>query len=127
MKKYKFVSLLAILFAITMVSFAQITDQGENECYEGGLLDGQCNNTDVNGDGVVDQSDIDWMYTCGYYLSQVDDELVIGNDEIPLEGCELPEREIRRPEKGSPYVPRKKCAPLFPALGGPLAFAPCVP
>ncbi len=125
MKKYKFVFVLVVLFAISLVSLAQMTDQGENECFEGGLLDGQCSNTDVNGDGVVDQSDIDWMYQCGSYLAQADDDL-IGRDDIPLDGCELPEREIRRPEKGSPYVPKPKAiiSPCSPALDG-LQSVPC--
>ncbi len=128
MKKYKFIVVLAILFAITMVSFAQLTETSGNECDEGGLLDGRCNTTDVDLDGDVEQDDIDWMWTCGYYLSQVDDAITMTNDEIPLDGCRIPEREIRRPEKGSPYVPREKSCiiPDFPSLTpGLQSIDPC--
>ncbi len=120
MKQAKFLFILVVLFSLTLVGFAQMTEQSENECFEGGMLDGQCSTTDVDGDGDVDQDDIDWMYTCGHYLAQADDD-DIARDDIPLDGCELPEREIRRPEKGSPYVPKKTCVSAFPVLGIPLA------
>lgn len=106
MKRFKIYVLLLLtvpLFVLTVaISIAQSTEQAENECYEGGSLDGLCSVTDVDRDGDVDQFDIDWMYTCGYYLSQVDDEVAIGNDEIPLEGCRKQERIIPRPEKPKP-------------------------
>lgn len=39
-----------------------------NACYYGGSLSGKCNNTDVNDDNIVDQSDRDWMWNAGWHL-----------------------------------------------------------
>ena len=98
MKHLKYILMLLLLAGLTVMVLAQNTQQSENECFEGGFLEGQCSTTDVDGDGDVDQNDIDWMYTCGAYLSFVDDALIISNDQIPLEGCRWPERVIPRPE-----------------------------
>jgi len=98
MKYIKYALLLLLVSGLTIVILAQNTQQSENECFEGGSLEGQCSTTDVDGDGDVDQDDMDWMYTCGYYLTRVDDHLTISNDQIPLEGCQWSERVIPRPE-----------------------------
>jgi len=108
MKSIKFLLSIAVLLILSIGIMAQNTEQSENECFEGGVLFGHCSNTDVDMDGTVDQDDIDWMYTCGYYLTLVDDALTIGNDEIPLEGCHWPERIIPRPE--DPTKEKKKAA-----------------
>ena len=79
MKSVKFLLSIALFLVISVGVLAQNTDQSENECYEGGALDGHCSNTDVDLDGDVEQDDIDWMFTCGYYLTLVDDVLTIGN------------------------------------------------
>ena len=84
MKSIKFLLSIVILLLLSVPMLAQNTEQGENECFEGGALYGQCSTTDVDLDGDVDQYDIDWMFTCGYYLTYVDDLVIIGNDEIPL-------------------------------------------
>jgi len=90
--------LIAVLFVVTVISLAQSTEQSDNECFEGGWMEGTCSTTDVDGDGDVDQQDRDWMFTCGHYMAQVDSgELT--NNEVPLEGCEKQEREIPRPEE----------------------------
>lgn len=98
MKSVKFLLSIAIFLVLSVAVMAQNTDQNENECFEGGALFGHCSNTDVDMDGEVSEYDIDWMFTCGFYLTLVDDVLTIGNDEIPLDGCYWPERIIPRPE-----------------------------
>ena len=110
MKSIKFMLIIALFLALSMTALAQNTDQGENECFEGGALYGQCNTTDVDNDGDIDQYDIDWMYTCGFYLTYVDDLVIIGNDEIPLEGCYWAERIIPRPEEVKEKVRRVRPA-----------------
>jgi len=101
-KQSKIITILGLVIVLalfSLVAVAQDTEQSENECYEGGWLEGRCSTTDADVDGDVDQFDIDWMFTCGFYLSQVDDAIAITNQEIPLEGCEKQEREIPRPEE----------------------------
>jgi hypothetical protein len=90
--------LIVLGLVLVMTSHAQSTEQSENECFEGGMLEGQCSNTDVDGDGIVDQEDINWMFECGYYLALVDNGEIL-NDEVPLDGCTKQERVIPRPHK----------------------------
>ena len=95
------IKLLVILLSLMLViiSHAQLTEQSENnECFEGGMLDGQCSITDADGDGVLEQADIDWMFECGYYLAQVDNG-DLENEDVPLDGCSKQERVIPRPKK----------------------------
>jgi hypothetical protein len=59
----------------------------DNECYDGGTLEGKCNTLDVNGDYVVDQRDTDWMWTCGWYLARFNDGRM-RRLQVP-EGCRI--------------------------------------
>jgi hypothetical protein len=91
--------LIVLSLGLVLISQAQSTpDQSENECFVDGMLYDNCNTTDVDKDGDVEQDDKDWMHTCGYYLAQVDNGIIL-NDQIPLEGCTKQERVIPRPEK----------------------------
>ena len=105
------VKLLFLMLSLVLIttSQAQLTEQSENECYEGGMLEGQCSTTDVNGDGVVDQQDIDWMFACGYYMADVDNN-ELENENIPLDGCEKQERTIPRPHIEKEKVKEEKCS-----------------
>jgi hypothetical protein len=99
------IKLLFIMLSLMLVivSHAQLTEQSENECFEGGMLEGQCSVTDADGDGVLEQADIDWMFECGYYLAAVDDGY-FSNEDIPLDGCSKQERVIPRPHKEKEVV-----------------------
>jgi hypothetical protein len=111
------IKLLFIMLSLVlvMISHAQSTpDQSENECLEGGMLYDNCNTTDVDGDGVVTQGDIDWMYECGYYLAQVDNGDLL-NEEVPLDGCSKQERIIPRPEKPKEKEEKDSCVYHFPS------------
>lgn len=91
--------LLLVLSSLAVVSFAQTTNnnpnfnEDANACAEGGTLEGFCNVTDADRDGDVDQDDINWMWKCGWFLIRADYGLM-AREDIPLEGCELPERII---------------------------------
>jgi len=114
--------LIMLSLMLVVVSHAQLTEQSENECYEGGMLEGQCSTTDVDGDGVIEQEDIDWMFECGYYMAQVDNG-ELANEDIPLEGCSKQERVIPRPHIEKEKEKKVVCASA-PSRG--LASAPCV-
>ncbi len=104
LRKILFVLFTLCLLTLTVVA---IDDETSNACDDGGFMDGQCNTTDVDLDGDVDQQDIDWMWECGWWLMRVQSGDVL-NDDVPLDGCRLPEREIPRPDKGSPYTPKPR-------------------
>lgn len=129
MKHYNKVSLLIlsilVLFLLSTVgSFAQTTndpndDPDANACYEGGTLYDTCNSMDADLDGDIDQDDIDWMWTCGYYLIRVEYgmyssdildgicmEIIVEVEEVVevkkkkkkieiIDTCEEPERSLR--------------------------------
>jgi hypothetical protein len=118
------IKLLFIMLSLVlvMISHAQSTpDQSENECLEGGMLYDHCNTTDADGDGVVTQEDINWMYECGYYLAQVDNGDLL-NDEIPLDGCSKQERIIPRPHKIVEKEEVVVCVPSSPLVAS--SFCP---
>jgi hypothetical protein len=84
MKWTRYTRILLVLLAMGLVIHAQddvplveYIPSGENNpwknelanaCYYGGTLSGKCNNTDVNDDNIVDQSDRDWMWNAGWHL-----------------------------------------------------------
>jgi hypothetical protein len=69
---------MMLSLVLVLTSHAQSTpDQSENECWVGGMLYDNCNTTDVDKDGDIEQDDKDWMHTCGYYLAQVDDGIIL--------------------------------------------------
>lgn len=109
--------IVVLLLAIVSTSFAQtINDPNVNDdanaCFEGGSLDGFCNITDADSNGIVDEIDIEWMWTCGWYLIRAD-YAMINRADIPLDGCELPERIIPiKEEKKEEPVKRRKVTPL---------------
>jgi len=107
--------LLLLLFCLAVASFAQTNNdpnfnEDANACFEGGTLAGVCNVTDADRDGDVDESDIEWMWTCGWYLIRADYGL-IDRADIPLEGCELPERIIPIKKKKKTEAPSPTATP----------------
>jgi hypothetical protein len=82
MRKYYRLSVIVIsimLFFLlnTFGSIAQTSNDptvnnDANACFEGGTLYDSCNTTDVDDDGNVDQTDKDWLWTCGWYLIRVE-------------------------------------------------------
>lgn len=118
-RKLLFVSMLFLfLIGVTAVSFAQTnnnpnTNVGANACAEGGTLDGYCNVTDADSDGDVDEFDAEWMWTCGWYLIRADYGIIDRND-IPLEGCKLPERIIPIKEEKKVERPKPTVTPAPP-------------
>jgi hypothetical protein len=79
--------LVLLSFALPVAAQEQAAEEPEpytradNECYEGGTMEGQCNR-DIDGDGVVSQSEIDWAWNCGWYMSRFNDG-VFTRGEVP--------------------------------------------
>jgi hypothetical protein len=77
MKPWLLVSLL-LVFALPFLAQEQQTEEPEpytredNECYEGGMMEGRCNQ-DMDGDGIVSQAEIDWAWNCGWYIARYND------------------------------------------------------
>ena len=44
------------------------TDPNANACYTGGSLEGKCGTSDLDHDGVVEDWEVNLMWTCGWYL-----------------------------------------------------------
>lgn len=76
----RYIKLVIVLVVFTLASavLAQgVDDRGNpndpevndraNACFEGGSLEGRCNQ-DFNDDGVVDDQETWWAWTCGWYL-----------------------------------------------------------
>lgn len=80
-RRYVFTLIVALLLVIVGVLLAQ-DDQGNvndpgfnpraNACYTGGSLAGKCHTTDADRNGVIDERDIEYMWTCGWYLIRVE-------------------------------------------------------
>jgi hypothetical protein len=51
-----------------------------NACYETGSMETKCGNNDWNKNGVVDSYEIQWDWTCGWYLIRFEYELVSRED-----------------------------------------------
>jgi hypothetical protein len=61
-----------ILFFVLILSSLLISAQEElppeaNACAEGGAMEGKCN-IDFDGNGVVDDYEVAWAWTCGWYM-----------------------------------------------------------
>ena len=67
------------------------TNDRANACYNKGDW---CHTTDADGDGDVDEQDVDWLYTCGWYLIRAEHDIFPVDEYFP--GCEhvLPLPEI---------------------------------
>jgi len=112
--------LFTLIFSVLLLTLAPLSsaqtnndpnfNEDANACFEGGTLAGFCNVTDADRDGDVDESDIKWMWTCGWYLIRADYGL-IDRADIPLEGCELPERIIPIKKKKKQEVVRRRVIP----------------
>jgi len=86
--------LTLILMISSLIILAQedndpATNPDANACYAGGSLAGTCSTTDVNKNGVIDDGDIEWMWTCGWYLIRAEQGMISADDLHP-EGCNLP-------------------------------------
>lgn len=70
---------LVILLLATFASLAQeeinsndpLTNENANACNEGGSMEGKCN-IDFDGNGIVDQYEVDWAWECGWYIIRYD-------------------------------------------------------
>ena len=81
---------LGLLLAVTAVLAAD--DEGNpndptendraNACYEGGSLEGKCDQTDMDRDGTVEDWEIEAMWECGWYLIRYEYAL-IPRDTVP--------------------------------------------
>lgn len=80
------------------------TNPDANACFEGGSMAGSCDNTDVNGNGVIDDGDKEWMWTCGWYLIRVEQN-IFTEDALTQEGCKLPPQIIIHKEKKEEATP----------------------
>lgn len=52
-----------------------------NACYAGGTMEGKCA-LDADGDGVLEDFEVNWAWECGWYLIRVEAGL-IGQDALP--------------------------------------------
>jgi hypothetical protein len=103
----KLLFIVLSLLLVLMVHAQSTPNQSENECFVAGMLYDNCNVTDVDKDGDVDQADTDWMHRCGYFLALVDDGIITNETvEELLPGCTKQERVIPRPE--DPVEKKKK-------------------
>lgn len=88
----RFVKLMIVIVVFTLASavLAQgVDDRGNpndpavndraNACFEGGTLEGRCNQ-DFNDDGVVDDQETWWVWTCGWYLIRYENGM---EDAVP--------------------------------------------
>ena len=96
--KFILVIILAVVgFAVSAsVGFddqGNINDPAVNEranaCFEGGSLEGKCNTTDIDKDGLIENWEGEGHYTCGWYLIRFEYNL-LGEDNLP-EGCSYEE------------------------------------
>ncbi|MBC8170027.1 MAG: hypothetical protein H7X77_00075 [Anaerolineae bacterium] len=55
-------------------------NENANACYDDGTLELVCGTTDVDGDGVVSEADITWMWTAGWYLIRYEYGLITPAD-----------------------------------------------
>lgn len=104
--KLLLLGLMCILAVSAVAGFAQTTndpnnDENANACFAGGTLAGSCDNMDVDGDGDIDQTDIDWMWKCGYYLIRVEYGIYSPDilDGICLEIPEVIVEEVKEKKK----------------------------
>jgi hypothetical protein len=128
MKKHASVLLLlsVMLVLSSMVMMAQgVDDEGNpndptvneraNACYETGSMETKCGNNDWNKNGVIDSYEIQWDWTCGWYLIRFEYELVSRGDFPTQCSILLPsEREVV--EEAVVVVP----PPSFPGCVGPI-------
>jgi hypothetical protein len=80
--------LLIVLLSVIATSIVMAQDEGsdtDNSCNVGEIWEDICTTTDADQDGDIDQYDIDWYFTCGYYRFHVDNGDI---DEAP-EWCNL--------------------------------------
>lgn len=79
LKSFTIVFLIALLSIVTVVAQDGANDPSTNPdanaCYEGGSLEGKCN-SDLNGDGVVSDAEIDWSWNCGWYAIRVENGIL---------------------------------------------------
>lgn len=78
---------IALVLGSVLLSAVTLTAQGggfdndpntnldANACLEDGSMEGKCNQ-DIDGDGVVSQAEIDWSWTCGWYLIRWENDLI---------------------------------------------------
>ena len=103
-------SIMVFLLLSTLSSTAETTnnpnnDPDANACYEGGTLAGSCDSMDVDDDGDIDKSDVDWMWKCGFYLIRVEYGIYSPDilDGICLDIVEVIVPEVEKKKK------KKKC------------------
>ena len=46
-------------------------NEDANACYEGGSMEGKCG-LDADGDGTLEQHELDWAWACGWYTIRVE-------------------------------------------------------
>jgi hypothetical protein len=90
----RFLVLLFILLVSAFAVFAQDyealpndprVNENANACAEGGQMEGKCN-VDFDGNGVVDDYEVDWAWECGWHMIRLDAGM-ISRASLP-EDCE---------------------------------------
>jgi len=92
-------AMIISLLAITVLANNQTgeDDQGNpndpgineraNACFEYGTMENSCNTTDINENGSVEDWEVEWMWTCGWYKIRAEYG-IIPLEQLPA-GCEL--------------------------------------
>lgn len=69
-------SILLVSSIVSIIAVAQDNDPRvnpeANSCFEGGILAGVCDTTDVDNDGDTDSFDSAWAWRCGWYHIRVE-------------------------------------------------------
>jgi len=84
-----------LIFSFVLADDSGVDDKGNpndpsvnenaNACFIGGSMEGKCN-SDSNGDGIVTQEEIDWAWTCGWYVIRLDPQNEESRAAFPI-GC----------------------------------------
>jgi len=81
--------LLIILFVLPLTVLAQDNTYNpapespqDNECFAGGTMEGKCSSTDIDGNGLIEDWEMNWHWECGWYLARFNNG-VFSRSDIP--------------------------------------------
>ena len=63
--------ILVLIFVLSSLAVSAQLDEDANACAEGGSMEGKCN-VDFNGDGEINDYEVTWAWTCGWYIIRYD-------------------------------------------------------
>jgi hypothetical protein len=86
MKSFLLLAFILLFASLAVLSQEDVSNDPNdnpdaNACFEGGAMEGKCNQ-DIDGDGVVEDFEVLWAWQCGWYMVRYDYE-IYSRDEIP--------------------------------------------